>query len=247
MRIYYTLEGRLRSMMRRISILERKAGKPPPVPKSMQVQEITTENLDSLMTTGLYAQGLNGNASSARNYPFNRAGELTVVDARHVGAGFVYQTYQEYGRSGYSQVRRAWRSWYDGSWSAWRIIGQNQITASGTSVFQALGSGWSLQKASVVENAGVAHVFLAVNRTGGAISSGAGGNIGDEYIGQFDQRYWTALGEDFDVLLTESGVQTLIGRIRHNGYLDLTHSTVGNLLIDTGSMLRCQFTVPISP
>lgn len=246
MRAYYTLEGQLRSMLRRISILERKAGKPAPVPSSMRVQQLTTENLDGVLTTGLYAQMENSNASGARHYPFNRAGLLTVSDAREYAAdGMVYQTYQEYGQSGYGQIRRAWRSWYDGSWSEWRVIGQNQVTASGSSVFQTLGAGWQLQKALAIENAGWAQIWLAVKRTGGAFDAAAGGNIVDNYIGRFNSRYWSTFGEDFDVLLTHSGIQSFVGRIRGNGYLDLTHATSGGQTLSTGTQLRCMFTVPI--
>lgn len=248
MRIYYTLEQQLRHMKRRLSIVERVAGKAAMPVEHVALQILDTEDLNDVFDAGTYVQRANVNTSGARHYPFNRAGWLEVVDASHVGTqGFVFQTYQEYGQSGAQQVRRAWRSWY-GSWSAWRIEGQNEITRTGSpGVVTYVEPGWSLQKAQVIENAGVAHIFLAIVRTGGDISSGGNVNMGDVYMCRFNSRYWSTLGEDFDVLLTQSGLQSFVARVRSSGEVDLTHATSGGQTLASGTQLRCQFTVVFNP
>lgn len=73
-------------------------------------QTLTTEDLDTIKTPGVYAQHANANTSTARHYPENLAGSLTVT----VGAG-VQQRYHVYNTS------RIWtRAQYDkGAWTAW--------------------------------------------------------------------------------------------------------------------------------
>ena len=73
-------------------------------------QSLSTEDLDTIKTPGVYAQHANVNTSAARHYPENLAGSLTVT----VGAG-VQQRYHVYNTS------RIWtRAQYDkGAWTPW--------------------------------------------------------------------------------------------------------------------------------
>lgn len=73
-------------------------------------QTLTTEDLDTIKTSGVYAQHANANTSAARHYPENLAGSLIVT----TGAG-VQQRYHVYNTS------RVWtRAQYDqGAWTPW--------------------------------------------------------------------------------------------------------------------------------
>lgn len=71
-------------------------------------------NLNDYLSTGLYHQSLNVQAASGTNYPAPYAGMLEVLNI----PGFAYQTYRVYKESEaiYS------RTFYNGSWSAWKQI-----------------------------------------------------------------------------------------------------------------------------
>jgi hypothetical protein len=73
-------------------------------------QTLSTEDLDTIKTPGVYAQHANANTSAARHYPENLAGSLIVT----VGAG-VQQRYHVYNTS------RVWtRAQYStGAWTPW--------------------------------------------------------------------------------------------------------------------------------
>lgn len=73
-------------------------------------QSLSTEDLDTIKTPGVYAQHANANTSAARHYPENQAGSLIVT----TGAG-VQQRYHVYNSS------RVWtRAQYDkGAWTPW--------------------------------------------------------------------------------------------------------------------------------
>lgn len=71
---------------------------------------LSTEDLDTLKTPGIYYQPLNANTSSARHYPENNAGTLLVY--KNAGVTQVYLVYNSsraYTRSQYST----------GAWTAW--------------------------------------------------------------------------------------------------------------------------------
>lgn len=71
---------------------------------------LSTEDLDTLKTPGIYYQPLNANASAARHYPENNAGTLLVY--KNAGVTQVYLVYNSsraYTRSQYST----------GAWTAW--------------------------------------------------------------------------------------------------------------------------------
>lgn len=71
---------------------------------------LTTEDLDTLKTPGIYYQPLNANTSAARHYPENNAGTLLVY--KNAGVTQVYLVYNSsraYTRSQYST----------GAWTAW--------------------------------------------------------------------------------------------------------------------------------
>ena len=75
-------------------------------------QTLSTEDLDTIKTPGVYAQHANVNTSAARHYPENLAGSLIVT----VGAG-VQQRYHVYNTS------RIWtRAQYStGAWTPWAL------------------------------------------------------------------------------------------------------------------------------
>lgn len=75
-------------------------------------QTLSTEDLDTIKTPGVYAQHANANTSAARHYPENLAGSLIVT----VGAG-VQQRYHVYNTS------RIWtRAQYaQGAWTPWAL------------------------------------------------------------------------------------------------------------------------------
>lgn len=101
------------------------------------------QDLDYVRETGHYVQGLNLTNGASLHYPFNQAGWLEVVNAPGAGAGgLIFQTYQEYGRSGLGPVRRAWRSWSRGSWSAWQVQNAVLIDAGQVSITPPTGGGW---------------------------------------------------------------------------------------------------------
>lgn len=75
-----------------------------------QAIALTSEDLDSLKTPGLYYQPANANTSTARHYPENSAGTLEIY--KNAGATQVYRVYnssRSYSRSLYST----------GPWTPW--------------------------------------------------------------------------------------------------------------------------------
>lgn len=69
-------------------------------------------NLNNLTNEGYYHQSANVNTSLALNYPTAEAGLLTVIHRN-----YIYQTYQTYNNSGFW-----YRSYYDGTWYAWKKV-----------------------------------------------------------------------------------------------------------------------------
>lgn len=73
---------------------------------------LTTEDLDTLITNGLFRQELDGNATAERHYPEARAGILEVVSI----GNFTTQTYttwwgKRYFRTKYGSF--AWQGWFE--------------------------------------------------------------------------------------------------------------------------------------
>ena len=79
---------------------------------------LTTEDLDAVVTKGIYHQSQNANATSGRNYPVAFAGMLEVFQD---GLGnFIYQRYTTVSAGGNLVFTRGW---YNGTWwSAWRVV-----------------------------------------------------------------------------------------------------------------------------
>ena len=73
-----------------------------------------TSNLDSITNPGLYGQGTNANATSARNYPANEAGSLIVAG----GAYGVQQLYMPFYRLDIWKRNQT----SSGGWTAWQKI-----------------------------------------------------------------------------------------------------------------------------
>lgn len=87
--------------------------------------QLTTENLDTIVTPGRYWQRLNTEATKARNYPFEAYGALDVLPSSTNDANIsqVYTPSQRYG------LGFAIRSRHNTVWEEWRFF-----TPSGSSV-----------------------------------------------------------------------------------------------------------------
>ena len=82
-----------------------------------------SQNLNNYTTDGYYHQNANANASSGSNYPVSAAGMLSVVS----DGSMVYQTYHQYNGNAYYH-----RSYYNGTWYAWRKVWQDGNDGSGS-------------------------------------------------------------------------------------------------------------------
>ena len=80
-------------------------------------------DLNTLTTDGYYHQNANANAASGSNYPAAAAGMLSVVS----DGSMVYQTYHQYNGNAYYH-----RSYYNGTWYAWRKVWQDGNDGSGS-------------------------------------------------------------------------------------------------------------------
>lgn len=122
---------------------------------------LSSEDLDALVSPGVYAQSANANTSAARHYPENNAGSLTVT----IGAGcqqvyHVYNTSRRYSRAKYGT----------GAWTPWarEYNTLNKPTAAD------IGVGVAIWTGSVAVNAGytipkVAGIYaVTVKTTDGA-------------------------------------------------------------------------------
>lgn len=94
--------------------------------------QLTTENLDTIVTPGRYWQRLNADATKARNYPFEAYGALDVLPSSTNDANIsqVYTPSQRYG------LGFAIRSRHNTVWEEWRFF-----TPSGSSSGGSDGSG----------------------------------------------------------------------------------------------------------
>ena len=80
-------------------------------------------NLNNYTTDGYYHQNANANAASGSNYPAGGAGMLNVVS----DGAMVYQTYHQYDGNAYYH-----RSYYNGTWYAWRKVWTNGNDGGGS-------------------------------------------------------------------------------------------------------------------
>jgi len=80
-----------------------------------------TVDLNTKTTAGFWYQSANANTSSARHYPVNEAGALTVMKS----AG-VIQTYITYGTS----AKMYYRGQYSGTWGSWVRCDNNGISSN---------------------------------------------------------------------------------------------------------------------
>ena len=107
-------------------------------------QSLSTEDLDTIKTPGVYAQHANANTSAARHYPENLAGSLIVT----TGAG-VQQRYHVYNTS------RVWtRAQYDkGAWTPWarEYNTLNKPTAADVGALPVQGAGGVLEVGKYID------------------------------------------------------------------------------------------------
>jgi hypothetical protein len=93
----------------------------------------STEDLDAFVYTGQWGQPLSANTSLAHNYPATTAGLLEVFRS-HPQGSMVHQRYSVYGGN---QVW--WRTYYNGTWNPWVLIG------SGIKANVTVASGWTVR------------------------------------------------------------------------------------------------------
>lgn len=79
-----------------------------------EIYRLSTENLDTVTTTGTYHQPQNRDASTVNNYPEGTAGLLEVQDSGH------RMGYQRY--TCYNSGNVYYRGSYDGQWKAWKRL-----------------------------------------------------------------------------------------------------------------------------
>lgn len=88
-----------------------------------KVQNLSTENLNDVMTAGIYGQPANVNATASRNYPEQQAGTLLVTNS-------AYGIQQEY--TSYASHRKYVRGRSGETWQTWeRIDGIDKVNRSG--------------------------------------------------------------------------------------------------------------------
>lgn len=92
-------------------------------------------DLNTFTTTGLWTQSSNAEAAAGTNYPIAYAGLLEVATA--ASGVFIWQRYTTY-----QVINRAWyRSYYNGTWSAWKeysTVGHTHAIADVTNLQTAL-------------------------------------------------------------------------------------------------------------
>lgn len=95
---------------------------------SLTFHVLASEDLDTVVTTGIYRQITSGGAGAtvARHYPVARGGVLQVLNAIDSPSGEQYAVQNYYSRSGTetdATVQRAFTRFYrNGSWSTWRDL-----------------------------------------------------------------------------------------------------------------------------
>src|SRR5690606_20454138 len=84
-------------------------------------------DLNTYTTTGIYHQNSNANASSGTNYPVPYAG---VLEVKHLATSFFYQTYTSFNGGTSTSYNNVFvRTYYNGNWSSWRRLLQNNDIA----------------------------------------------------------------------------------------------------------------------
>ncbi|KZR35341.1 phage tail protein [Enterobacter genomosp. S] len=124
---------------------------------------LSTEDLDTLKTPGIYYQPLNANTSAARHYPENNAGTLLVY--KNAGVTQVYRVYNSsrtYTRSQYST----------GAWTAWakQYDTANKPTSSDVGALSSTGGtltgGLTVQGTTQIGSVGSAVLNIGDNDSG---------------------------------------------------------------------------------
>lgn len=125
--------------------------------------ELSTEDLDTIKTPGIYYQPLNANTSAARHYPENNAGTLLVY--KNAGVTQVYRVYNSsrtYTRSQYST----------GAWTAWakQYDTANKPTSSDIGALSSTGGtlngGLTVQGTTQIGSVGSAVLNIGDNDSG---------------------------------------------------------------------------------
>jgi len=129
-------------------------------------------NLNSYTANGVYYQTSNANAASGSNYPVALAGLLEVSTP---SSGYVHQRYTVY-RDGTLANQRTWtRRFYSSVWSDWTSPdGDSGLVTSGIATAS---TGWTVDSQQARKFGPFIWLYLAITRTGAAISVGGTGNI----------------------------------------------------------------------
>ena len=80
-------------------------------------------DLNTYRTSGIYPQNANADAVSGSNYPTNNAGILQVINDDYGNGLHTTQLYSQYNSTNYYH-----RTYYNGTWQAWRNLAQDTDT-----------------------------------------------------------------------------------------------------------------------
>ena len=87
-------------------------------------------DLNTYRSTGFFTQNANSSAASGTNYPTANAGILQVINDDYGNGLFTTQLYSQYNSTNYYH-----RTFYNGTWTAWRNLAQDTNTTYTSSDF----------------------------------------------------------------------------------------------------------------
>jgi hypothetical protein len=152
------------------------------------IEQGASVNLNNLTTPGLYSQQQNAETGVALNYPVALAGLLEVfIDGG--SETLIWQRYTVYG-TGSGTNRTYTRSKNGANWSAWVALMSSPLAPARITNAFAATSGWSIteQEAFLIQP-NILSVVCAFKRTGGTITVGSSGDIGNVQVGTFSATY----------------------------------------------------------
>lgn len=126
--------------------------------------ELSTANLDTILSAGAYTQSQNAEATLATNYPEVVAGLLEV--SRNTAGGMVWQRYTTYAASDTRGFHVWERGYYNSNWTPWELIGTpiGAISAWGTATAP---TGWLLCNGAAVSRTTYSSLYALIGTTYG--------------------------------------------------------------------------------
>lgn len=134
-----------------------------PWDKMPQIDNLGTQDLDTITTTQTWTQNMTANASTTKNYPVSLAGLLQVI-ASETSSNYVYQFYTTYDPD---SPRTYLRTKYQTTWGEWQETVTTQEIADLASVYSPLDHGHKLTDSNITGT-------LAVNQGGTGSTTAAG-------------------------------------------------------------------------